>query len=179
MRKKIFALFLVLTGVIGCAGIAPIPAPRAGLVLIINSNQGAYAHCRLFEGTWSREELIIAGADGQPKWSQPEMMSFKIKPSFSSDFAETKVLNLPPRGEWTLFILWTKFTGQVLDMDVIQFDTSGNPFREYNTDMFGQKTYADAIIDLPRVDASGGVSAIRIHKDLYLTDWLKALVGLP
>lgn len=178
MRKGYLAIFLALIGIIGCAGMETIPSPKAGLVLLTNSNQGAYAYCRLFEGQWAQDELIIAGNDGQPKWAKPEMMSFRIKPSACSDFTRTKVLNLPPRGEWTLFIIWTKFTGQVLNMDVVHFDTSGNPFRTYCTDMFGQKTYADTIVDLPRVDVNS-VSAIRINKELYLADWLKALIGLP
>lgn len=181
--RELFSVFVSVLFLLaaGCAGVstsAPDCSPRAGLTLIINKNQSAYAHCRLFEGSWSQEDLIIAGEDGQPKWAKQEIMSFKICPSFSSDFLKTEVLHLAPRAEYTLFIIWTKFTGQILNMDAVRFSTSGNPFRESHTGMFGEKTYADKIVYLPYVNVNA-VSQIKIHKTLYLADWLKALVGLP
>lgn len=166
----------------GCAVLSTgrIPSPQAGLVLPINRNEGAYAHCRLVEGSWSQDDFFaIDSQTGQPKWAKPALMVFEISSAAGRDFYRTKPLLLKPtKADYTLFIIWTRFTGQVLGVDTVYFSTTGNPFNEYHTDPLGYKTYADRIIYLPSVDTSS-VSRLRIHKTLYLGDWLKALIGLP
>ncbi|MFH1611713.1 MAG: hypothetical protein ABH887_00340 [bacterium] len=177
----IFVVLIIIAvlGVFGC-GIANkssgIPAPKAGLVLVVNGNQGVYANCRLFEGCWTQDDFISVSADGYPKWSLQSIKSFKIPPAFSEEIHKTYVLDLFPRAKFTLFVIWTRFTGQVLDMSVIHFDTSANPFREYHINMFGHKTYADKILKLPHVNPNI-VSQLHIHKELRVSDWLKALIG--
>lgn len=174
-------IFFVLFFMVSCAGFmqnSTIPPPRAGLTLLINGNQGVYAHCRLFNGYWSVDDLITADQDGYPKWTQSPTKSFEVNPSFSAEMKNTYILSLLPRSRYTLFVIYAKFTGVVLDMGVINFDTSANPYRSTYKDPLGQKIYADTVVNLPSVSASG-VSSLRINKTIYPADWLKSLIGLP
>jgi len=182
MKRISFLLIGVLIGLMllnGCASIKSIPAPRAGLVLLVNKNEGAFAYCRLFQGHLSQDDIVIANQDtGGPEWGERSVAQFKVDSAYARDFWTTKSLILSPHWDYTLFIVWTRFTGQVLDIDTIHFNTSGNPFRSHHVDGLGRKTYADSIVYLPHIETST-VYRIRIHKTIYLGEWIKALIGLP
>ena len=196
MRKRIFLLFLAGVILMGCgtlpkrqmvvnippggvAALNTIPSPRAGLVILINRNEGAQANCFLYEGNRSRQEDIIGiGPDGNPILNYNPLLKFAIGSAVTRDFWSYKALVLQPYTDYTLFIIWTRFTGQVLDFDKIRFKTSGDPFRKPYIDDLGRKIFADNIVRLPRVKTRG-VSRLRINKTLYLGDWIKALFGMP
>ena len=193
MKRKIFLLILMAI-LIGCTsrrespkevipsgGIAVlnhIPSPRAGLVIPINRNEGAWANCLLYEGDRRRENIIGIGSDGNPILNDRPLVKFEIGSATARDFWSYKALVLRPYSRYTLFIIWTRLTGQVLDFDEVSFDTSGDPFRDYHKDGLGRKVFADKIVYLPQVDTRG-VSRLRINKTLYLGDWIKALFGMP
>jgi len=162
----------------GIAILNSIPSPRAGLALVINQTEGAWANCLLYEGNRRQEDIIGIGPDGNPALNDKPLAKFEVGSAAARDFWSYKTLVLQPYRRYTLFIVWTRFTGQVLDFDELQFSTSGNPFGDYHTDGFGRKVFADRIIYLPSVDTHGA-SRFRFNKTLYLGDWIKGLFGLP
>lgn len=192
--KRLSLLILAVVVLAGCAGMSrrpaevieippggvavlnKIPAPRAGLVPVINPNEGADANCDLFPGHRTQEDIIGIGRDGNPVLNEQPLVKFTVGSAQARDFWTYKALVLQPYSRYTLFVIWTRFTGQVLDFHTIQFDTSGSAFRSYHRDPLGRKVFADLMLYLPHVDTRG-VSQLRIHKTLYLGDWIKALFG--
>ncbi|MBU1137313.1 hypothetical protein KKD72_03040 [Patescibacteria group bacterium] len=195
-RNYLLVILAVLIFLAGCAGVFrkpaevvnippggiavlnSIPSPRAGLVLAVNQTEGAWARCSLYEGDRSWGDIIGIGSDGNPILNDQPLAKFEVGSAATRDFWSYKTLVLQPYRRYTLFIIWTRFTGQVLGFDEIRFRTSGNPFQDSFTDGIGRKTFADKILYLPSVNTRG-ISRLRIDKTLYLGDWIKALFGLP
>ncbi len=88
-----FALVEILLG--GCAGsskrirtitipadgvavLSTIPSPRAGLVIPINKNEGAWANCILYEGGRSQDDIIGIGSNGNPILNDEPLLKFEV-----------------------------------------------------------------------------------------------------
>ncbi|MFH0906843.1 MAG: hypothetical protein V1829_01160 [bacterium] len=180
MKKRIKMMVFIMLMVfimIGCATSGHLSSIQAGKVLVVNRNEGAWANCFLFRGAWLQNDLItINYEDGSPKFTMLPLSSFEISSTYTRDINKVKMLLLSPNTSYTLFIIWTRFTGQVLDMDTVHFRTSDNPFRDNHIDPLGRKIYADRIVFLPKVNTSSATQ-IRIKKTIHLDDWFKALMG--
>lgn len=175
-RYAVILLFFVMTGCAGFMG-SGFPPPRAGLVGVINPNIGAYANCHLFNSNWSEKDLITTNEQGYPKWAMSPAETFTVKSATCSYARYVQVLNLPSPANYTLYVIWTRFTGKVLDRSIISFQASGDPYGDSYTNQFGQKTYADKFIHLPRVNTSG-LTTLKYHTTIPAAEFLATLIGI-
>lgn len=177
MKNLVLAFFLI--GLTGCAGLmnGGFPPPRAGMVVIINPNIGAYANYRIFNGNWSEDQLITVDEQGHPKWAIAPVKTSTVKSATCTYAHYASVLDLPYPANYTLYVIWTRFTGKVLDRSIITFQTSGKAMNNSYTDQFGQKTYADKFIHLPSVNTSG-LTQLKIHATIPLAEYLGTLIGI-
>jgi len=186
MRK--IGLLLMAFLVFGCAGMikaiggnsATIPSPQPGLVLPINPSPGVWAECYLFEGRFRERELFIPHPTERGKLTFPlaPVKHFTIDPPVADDRAYTVPLLLSPApADYTLLVFHQNMKGWVVEMEVINFSTSGNPFNdEYR--FWDKKVFADQIIRLQRVRPYEN-KQFRINRTFYPGHALKDFLGLP
>jgi len=167
---------LVLMGY-GCASSPP---SYPGTVRLINKNEGAFANSVLFRGGYSsKEDLYAINPDGSGlMWAKQPLKEFEIGSAWASDFYASKRLDLIPNARYTLYVLWTRFDGRMLDESVISFRAYIDPRRCCHEDTLGIQTCASEIVYLPRVNTNR-VKRFKLYKTFDLGDWIKALIGLP
>ncbi len=174
-------VLLALTGY-GCVGLLPSPRPpsQPGTVKLINKNEGAYANSVLFRGGYSSKEALFAinPDNNRLMWSKQPLKEFEVGSARAGNFYTSKRLDLIPGATYTLYILWTRFDGRMLDESVIPFRVYIDPRRRCHEGALGIKTCASEIVYLPRVNTSK-VKRFKLYKTLDIGDWIKALVGLP
>lgn len=158
-----------------------LPSPRAGLTIVINRNAAFRANCYLFQGYISRREMFALHPEsGQPMFSCPPIMQFSISPSFSRHQYRFKALQLSPsRARYTLFVVWTRAMGGVVDTEARSFCTSGYPFNKYRLygSPFRQVLIADRFVHLRRIQ--NYQTRLRIDKSVPLGQMIKDGIGLP
>lgn len=175
--KKIVCLTVVLvlflsSHALAMGSVAKIPSPRAGLVILINRNIGLYANCFLFEGRWSYRKLItVDRKTGDPVFTTSPVAEFGISPAHNN-FYSIRVLELKPEATYTVFIIWTRINGAVIDIDTVNIKTSSDPFGGPYTDPYGRKIWADEIIKLPKVNARG-MKRLRLRYEVDFNDLLR------
>lgn len=203
MKKIVLVtvLPLVISLVTGCvttqpSGIAPLvqsagtpgigiyrrlPSPRPGLTIVTNRNEHLRANCYLFQGSISREQMFAVNSEtGQSMFARPPLLQFTISPSFDRHQWRFKALQLSPsRTSYTLFVLWTRVTGEVVDVEKKSFSTTGYPFNKYRlySSPFKEVLLADRFVHLRRIPDYR--TRFRIEKTIPLGQIIKDTVGLP
>lgn len=159
-----------------------LPSPRVGLTIVINRNEHLQANCCLFQGYMSRREMFASHPEsGQPMFSRPPILQFTISPSFDRHQWRYKALQLSPsRARYTLFVVWTRVTGRVVDTETRSFSTTGYPFNKYRlySSPFKQVILADRFVHLRRIHGNYR-TRFRVDKTIPLGQIVKDIVGLP
>ena len=136
-----------------------IPSPQAGLVLPVNQSPGVWAECWLFEGGFSERDLITSHPTirGKLIFVKPPLKHFKISPPTSQPYSNgvassaiTVPILLPTYpARYTLLVFHQNFRGWVVEMQTIQFQTTGYPFND-KFKSGGRIVYADKVIRLAK-----------------------------
>ena len=161
-----------------------IPAPQPGLVLPINSSPGVWAECLLFEGSYSIEELIVpAIAKGKLNFITAPLKHFTIDPPISRPYTNgvaSTAITVPlllatfPK-DYTFLVFHQNFRNWVVEVEVINFSTTGNFLNDY-WESNGRKIYADQVIELAQVRPYENRS-FRFHRTYYPGHALLEMLG--
>lgn len=153
MKKYVIFLVIFLTSCAGWMG-SSMPPPEAGSVGVINPNIGVYADCRLFPDQWPEDKLIINDRQGNQKFAVPSIANFTVKSAITDYEVYAQFLKLPYPASFTLYVLWTRFTGERINQSVITFRTTGHPCNDKYVDRYGWETCADKFIRLPAINTN-------------------------
>ena len=161
-----------------------IPAPQPGLVLPINSSPGVWAECLLFEGSYNIEELIVpAIAKGKLNFITAPLKHFTIDPPMSRPYTNgvaSTAITVPlllatfPK-DYTLLVFHQNFRNWVVEVETINFSTTGNFLNDY-WESNGRKIYADKVIELARVQPYENRS-FKFHRTYYPGHALLEMLG--
>ena len=161
-----------------------IPAPQPGLVLPINSSPGVWAECLLFEGSYSIEELIVpAIAKGKLNFITAPLKHFTIDPPMSRPYTNgvaSTAITIPlllatfPK-DYTLLVFHQNFRNWVVEVETINFSTTGNFLNDY-WESNGRKIYADQVIELAHVRPYENRS-FKFHRTYYPGHALLEMLG--
>ena len=164
-----------------------IPSPQPGLVLPINRSPAVWAECWLFEGRISRSRLIIPHPSERGKliFAKTPLKHFIIDPPMTapysngvmSTFITVPLLLSAYPADYTLLVFHKNFRNWVVEIEVRQFRTTGNPFNEYRMSG-GRKIYADRIIDLARCRPYEH-RQFKFHRTFYPGHALREALALP
>jgi len=162
-----------------------IPAPQPGLVLPINSSPGVWAECLLFEGSYNREELIVpATTKRKLNFITNPLKHFIINPPKSRPYTNgvmSTAITVPlllaafPK-DYTLLVFHQNFQNWVVEVETINFSTTGNFLNDYWVSN-GRKIYADQVIELTKVSPYENRS-FRFHRTYYPGHAILGMLGL-
>ena len=160
-----------------------IPSPQAGLVLPINRSPGVWVKCWLFEGSYSQDDLIIAGPKGAIAFSSKPLKEFCINPPVSRPYrngvmstAIVAPMILSSPVDYTLLAIHGNFRGWIVEVETKHFSTTGNGLNEYYVSS-GRRIYADQVIKLKRTKPYQE-RRFKIHRTYYPGNALKDALGL-
>ncbi len=164
------------------------PETHISTALFVNRTVGVWQKCLVFQGYYSRDQLLVYGYDGMAKLNVDPIGYFQVGPAlenYGAPAGEKLVGFFLPGNDYTILTISEGFDGMVLDISTSYLVLPRSPFGNkysYFT-ITGQQAwrYVNYVVHLPQVYAgnyhNGNNFTVRLNINDLLRRTIRAATG--